>query len=51
MLTWEIFREQLLASTGLTTDDLDFAGAAMLDPSFIASSPYLCGVRGRKPMV
>lgn len=49
MLTWEMIRDELLASTDLFPDDLDVASAAMLDPSFIASSPYLFGVFGRKP--
>lgn len=49
MLTMEMFREQLLASGAVAPDDLDVACAAMLDPSFIGSSPFLLGVFGRKP--
>jgi ubiquinone/menaquinone biosynthesis C-methylase UbiE len=49
MLTWEMFRNDLLASGGLYPDDLDVASAAMLDPSFICSSPFMYGVFGRKP--
>ncbi len=50
MLTWEMFRDQLLASEAIAPDDIDLASAAMLDPSFIASSAFMFGVFGRKPL-
>lgn len=49
MLTWEMFRDELLASDAIYPDDLDVASAAMLDPSFIGSGPFIFGVSGRKP--
>jgi SAM-dependent methyltransferase len=49
MLTWEMFRERLLASGAIYPDDLDVARAAMLDPSFIGSGPFVVGAFGRKP--
>ncbi|HYZ93045.1 MAG TPA: methyltransferase domain-containing protein [Actinomycetota bacterium] len=51
MLTWEMVRNDLLEADGLYPDDLDVASAAMLDPSFICSSPFLYGVFARKPWV
>jgi SAM-dependent methyltransferase len=48
MLSMEFFRDQLLGSGTLAPDDLDVFNAAMLDPSFIGSGPYLFGVFGRK---
>lgn len=48
-ITMEMFREQLLMSGSVAPDDIDVASAAMLDPSFIGSSPYLFGIWARKP--
>jgi hypothetical protein len=50
MLTWEMFRAELLASDEIYPDDIDVASAAMLDPSFIGSGPFIYGVFGRKPL-
>jgi len=49
MMTWEMFREPLLASGAVAPDDLDVASAAMQDPSFIGSGASLFGAFGRKP--
>lgn len=49
MLTWDLFREELIASGALVSDDFDVAEAAMRDPSFIASSSFFFGVFARKP--
>ncbi|MGH2760164.1 MAG: class I SAM-dependent methyltransferase, partial [Actinomycetota bacterium] len=50
MLTWEMFREPLLASGAVAPDDMDVASAAMQDPSFIGSGAHQFGVFGRKPL-
>jgi SAM-dependent methyltransferase len=48
MLTWEVFRAELLASDAIHPDDIDVASAAMLDPAFVGSGPFIFGVFGRK---
>ena len=50
MLTWELFRDALLEAGSVAPDDLDVAGAAMQDPSFIASSSFFFAVFARKPL-
>ncbi len=49
MLTWELFRDALLAAGSVAPDDLDVACSAMQDPSFVASSSFFYGVFARKP--
>jgi len=45
----EMFRDQLLGSTALWEDDLDFATAALEDPSFVCGTPLSYAIFGRKP--